>query len=39
MAVPTSVPNLQYVDLDGEHTFAMQGDSTTIGRSPDRLKQ
>lgn len=36
MAVSTSAPNLQYVDLDGEHTFAIHGDSTTIGRSPDQ---
>jgi serine phosphatase RsbU (regulator of sigma subunit) len=36
MAVPTSAPTLHYVDLDGEHTFAIHGDSTTIGRSPDQ---
>jgi len=34
--VPTSVPSLHYVDLDGEHTFAINGDSATIGRSPDQ---
>jgi phosphoserine phosphatase RsbU/P len=36
MAVPTTAPTLQYVDLDGEHTFAIQGDSISIGRSPDQ---
>ena len=34
--MPTSVPSLHYVDLDGEHTFAINGDSATIGRSPDQ---
>ena len=36
MAVPPTAPTLQYVDLDGEHTFAIQGDSISIGRSPDQ---
>jgi pSer/pThr/pTyr-binding forkhead associated (FHA) protein len=36
MAVPTSEPNLLYVDLDGEHAFAIKGDVATIGRSPDQ---
>jgi len=36
MAVPASGPNLHYADLDGEHTFAIHGDSITIGRSPDQ---
>jgi phosphoserine phosphatase RsbU/P len=31
-----TAPTLQYVDLDGEHTFAIQGDSISIGRSPDQ---
>ncbi|HEY1579758.1 MAG TPA: SpoIIE family protein phosphatase [Terracidiphilus sp.] len=35
MAVPT-LPSLQYVDVDGEHSFALRGDSATIGRSPDQ---
>lgn len=34
--VPTPIPSLQYVDLDGEHTFALRGDSARIGRSPDQ---
>jgi phosphoserine phosphatase RsbU/P len=36
MPVPTAAPTLQYVDLDGEHTFPIHGDSISIGRSPDQ---
>ena len=33
---PSSTPTLHYVDGDGEHAFAVRGDSATIGRSPDQ---
>ena len=36
MAVASNSPTLHFVDLDGEHTFTIRGDSTAIGRSPDQ---
>jgi phosphoserine phosphatase RsbU/P len=36
MAVASDLPTLHYMDLDGEHTFAIKGDSAAIGRSPDQ---
>lgn len=36
MAVASKSPTLHYIDLDGEHTFTMKGDSAAIGRSPDQ---
>ena len=36
MAVSSNSPTLHYLDLDGEHTFTIKGDSTAIGRSPDQ---
>jgi serine phosphatase RsbU (regulator of sigma subunit) len=29
-------PSLRYTDLDGEHSFAIKGESASIGRAPDR---
>ena len=34
--VPITTPTLHDLDLDGEHTFSIQGDAATIGRSPDQ---
>jgi serine phosphatase RsbU (regulator of sigma subunit) len=36
MVVASNSPTLHYIDLDGEHTFTIRGDSTAIGRSPDQ---
>jgi phosphoserine phosphatase RsbU/P len=36
MAVPTTSPALKYTDLDGEHSFALGAENTSIGRSPDQ---
>jgi phosphoserine phosphatase RsbU/P len=36
MPVEVTVPSLQYGDSDGEHTFEIRGESTSIGRSPDQ---
>jgi serine phosphatase RsbU (regulator of sigma subunit) len=36
MAVPSTLPTLKYADLDGEHSFALETESVSIGRSPDQ---
>jgi phosphoserine phosphatase RsbU/P len=36
MPVEVTVPSLQYGDSDGEHTFEIRGECTTIGRSVDQ---
>ena len=36
MALTITAPSLRYTDLDGEHFFAIKGESASIGRSPDR---
>jgi serine phosphatase RsbU (regulator of sigma subunit) len=36
MPVQVTTPILQYGDLDGEHTFEIRGECTTIGRSADQ---
>lgn len=36
MALTITAPTLKYIDLDGEHCFLIQGDSASIGRSPDQ---
>jgi len=36
MSVLSNSPTLHYIDLDGEHSFAIRGDSTAVGRSPDQ---
>src|SRR5215469_11638641 len=36
MAHTITAPSLRYNDLDGEHFFAIKGESASIGRSPDR---
>jgi phosphoserine phosphatase RsbU/P len=36
MPVAANSPTLHYVDLDGEHTFMIKGETTAIGRSPDQ---
>jgi len=36
MALTITAPSLRYADLDGEHFFAIKGESASIGRSPDR---
>lgn len=32
----STLPSLQHRDSDGEHTFEIRGECTTIGRSPDQ---
>lgn len=36
MAPAITSPTLKYVDLDGEHLFALRAEKTAIGRSPDQ---
>jgi phosphoserine phosphatase RsbU/P len=36
MPVEVTVPSLQFGDSDGEHTFEIRGECTTIGRSVDQ---
>jgi serine phosphatase RsbU (regulator of sigma subunit) len=36
MAPSITAPSLKYTDLDGEHFFAIKGESASIGRSSDR---
>ncbi|WP_348261948.1 SpoIIE family protein phosphatase [Telmatobacter sp. DSM 110680] len=36
MATTTTAPTLKYSDLDGEHSFALMAECTSIGRSPDQ---
>jgi len=36
MATATSSPTLKYADLDGEHSFTLVAECTSIGRAPDQ---
>ena len=36
MPLQVTSPVLRYLDLDGEHSFPIKGDSASIGRSPDQ---
>ena len=36
MPAQVTVPTLQYGDIDGEHSFEIRGECTTIGRSADQ---
>ena len=36
MAVLSNAPTLHFVDIEGEHTFTIEGDAIAIGRSPEQ---